>query len=1253
LLDNDSDADDDELSITAVSAASNGDAVLGLGGAVTYKATSDTATSDTFTYTLSDGTTDVVATVNVIIEPVDDPTTAADDVVTVAEGGSGTVDVLDNDADPDEILGTPEIGASPTNGTAEVNGEGDVDYTHNGSETTSDSFTYTIDGTEATVTVTVEATDDAPVAVDDDITEPVDEGTSVTVNVVENDTDVDDGPLTVTSVTEPTFGTTEIVANEIVYTSTGSDLGEVTFDYTLNDGGVVEGGEATDTVATVTLTVVNAIDDPPSVDAPDPISVDEDADPTTIEILSDSAVDVDGEALSLLSVTEPPKGTATIDGGNIIYTPDPDANGPDSFDVVVTDGTAPDGNDDQTLTVTVEIAPVNDAPVSGPDGPFPNVGEDSVATFNVLANDSDVDDLELSIDALTLLDGEGEVAVVEGAVQYTPAPDFYGPFSFSYAASDGELSSEPTTVSGFVINFDDPLVATADEASVEEDDVVYVDVLDNDIDVDDTGFSLISVTQPENGFAALAGDRVRVEPDPDATGVLEFEYTIQATHPVDGGFFFFRGPGISCADSGGIFFGDIPGCELITGTVTVTVEPRNDRPDSFGDDVTTDEDTAITIDVLENDTDADGDDLAIHKVNAPRNGTTEVQDGQVVYTPEQDFFGSDSFVYFATDGELLSVAVVTVDVQPVNDDPTIEGEELETDEDTSVSTLVSIADVDSDDLTLEVDDSDEGIEVTVVGRTVTVTPDDNVNGSFSFTLIVSDDADGSATAEFSVDVVPVNDTPIIEASAIALDEDDDPYSGEVEVDDVEDDIEALVIEVTEEPTLGTVEFAGTDFVFTPNPDANGEDEFTVTVTDSEGASAEVTIDVVINAINDDPELVEQQVETDEDTPIEFEVEMSDVDGDDLTAEIVEWSEIGELDIDGSTVSYTPPPDYNGEVAFELIVTDGEGGEAVGFFEIEVVSVNDIPEIADTELTVEEDGEGSVSMEASDVEDDFGRTPLTFSIETAPSKGTAEVDGDTVTYTPDADANGDDELVVKVTDSNGGEATAVVEITITPVQDAPVAAECEGATVEAGKSIELDAPSCGTDVDGDALMAVAESGEAAEGEVAIDEEGVVTYTAAKGYEEAVVITVSFVLTDGIDEVESSIEVEVTPWVNPYIGASGIDGELVRVYSAMLGRLPDEPGFDYWTGLREEGLDLAEMITYFGTSDEFVMIYGDRLTTDTDLEWIRFVYNEILDREPDPAGQAYWEELLGSGEVTREEMVVFFAQSEEYKLITQTE
>ena len=315
------------------------------------------------------------------------------------------------------------------------NSDGTLKYTPDADYNGTDSFTYTVSdgqgGTDtATVTVTVNPENDPPVAVDD--TPSTDEDTSVDINVLANDTDLDGDTLTVDSFTQPGNGTvTENTDGTLKYTPDADYNGTDSFTYTVSDG---QGG--TDT-ATVTVTVNPENDPPVAVD--DTPSTDEDTS-VDINVLANDT-DLDGDTLTVDSFTQPGNGTVTENtDGTLKYTPDADYNGTDSFTYTVSDGQG--GTD--TATVTVTVNPENDPPVAVDD--TPSTDEDTSVDINVLANDTDLDGDTLTVDSFTQ-PGNGTVTEnTDGTLKYTPDADYNGTDSFTYTVSDGQGGTDTATV---------------------------------------------------------------------------------------------------------------------------------------------------------------------------------------------------------------------------------------------------------------------------------------------------------------------------------------------------------------------------------------------------------------------------------------------------------------------------------------------------------------------------------------------------------------------------------------------------------------------------------------------------------------------------------------------------------------------------------------------------------------------------------------------------------------------------------------
>ncbi|OYT97801.1 MAG: hypothetical protein CFE40_14810, partial [Burkholderiales bacterium PBB1] len=479
------------------------------------------------------------------------------------------------------------------------------------------------------------------------------EDTPVVINLLGNDTDADGEPLTVSQINgQPvTVGTPvtllDNVGNTIGTVTLNPDQtvtfdpapgynGPVDFTYTVTDG------TSSDT-ANVRI-VVDDVNDPPVAqdntitgfeDSPvtfDPRSNDSDPDGDPLTITA-----INGQPISPGTTITLPEGTVSMNNdGSLSFSPNKDFNGPVAFDYTVDDGRG--GTD--TATVNLQITPVDDASVLAPD--TKTVAEDTVATGNVLTNDSDIDNTlsvaSFSVAGLPGTFAAGTTATIagvgtlllnaDGGYTFTPVADYNGTVpQVSYTTNTGSNS----TLDINVTPLDDTPAASDDLATTPEDTPVTIDVLANDTDADTPTLTItaingqpISVGSPvqlldtaglPQGTVSLTPDgKLVYTPAPNTTGPVDFNYTVT------------------------------DGLTPVQAKVHVDVTPVNDAPVATDDTVTVAEDTPVTLNVLGNDTDVEGDPLTITQIDGQpvtvgtpvvvANGTVTVNpNGTVTFDP--------------------------------------------------------------------------------------------------------------------------------------------------------------------------------------------------------------------------------------------------------------------------------------------------------------------------------------------------------------------------------------------------------------------------------------------------------------------------------------------------------------------------------------------------------------------------------------------------------------------------------------------
>ncbi|MFT3878423.1 MAG: Ig-like domain-containing protein [Gemmatales bacterium] len=447
---NDTDVENqlDFTTITFTQQPTHGTISLNLDGTVKYINDGNAATSDTFKYTIKDlaGNLSNEATVTLTITANVAPTAVAD-TSTLAEGSNATINVASNDTDSDGTIDLTSIVITqqPTHGAVVVNANGTVKYTHDGSETTTDTFKYTIKdnvgGTsnEATVTITITPVNDGPIANDDTAT--VAEGGLVIINLAGNDTDAD-GTIVLTTIAvtqEPTHGTF-VINNDgtVTYTHNGTDTTSDSFKYTIKDNLGKISNEGT---VNITITPVN---DPP-VAVLDTATVAQNGIKKINLAGNDSDSDGTLDLSSIDILLMPTHGTLVINGdGTVTYTHDGSNSLTDSASYTIKDNNGAVSN---IAKIEITLVAGDVAPVANSDIASLPVGGSAV--IDLKANDNDSDGtIDPTTIVITTPPVNGTLTIHDdGTVTYTHDGSATTSDSFSYTIRDNlGLTSNITTV---------------------------------------------------------------------------------------------------------------------------------------------------------------------------------------------------------------------------------------------------------------------------------------------------------------------------------------------------------------------------------------------------------------------------------------------------------------------------------------------------------------------------------------------------------------------------------------------------------------------------------------------------------------------------------------------------------------------------------------------------------------------------------------------------------------------------------------
>ncbi|WP_346320070.1 Ig-like domain-containing protein, partial [Chitinophaga sp. YIM B06452] len=1095
VLQNDTDADDAVLSAQLVTAPASGTLTLRADGSFEYQPNLDFNGTDQFTYSACDGSGACVnATVTITVNAVNDKPEAVNDVFTTPEETAVNGSLATNDSDTDGNLLTSSLVAAPGFGSLVLNADGTFTYTPRADFNGTDVFIYQVcdNGTPSlcdtgTVTITITETNDAPEVNNESYTLDEDAVLQITgQGVLANDRDVD-GSIAATLVTAPTKGTLELNLNGTFrYRPNLHSSGVDSFTYNVCDAA----GLCTAAKAYLTVNEVN--DAPVAVD--DTINLNEEQtvilDPNHPAFILVNDYDPDGDPLTATPIGQLAHGTLTLNpNGTYTYVPEANYSGSDFIYYQVCDNR---GLCD-TGFITINLRNLNDPPVARADS-FA-IDEDVPlivhAATGVLANDADPDGEAIVSTLQTPANGRLALSS-DGSFEYIPNRNFNGRDSFTYRACDAAGLCSTAVARIIIAPVNDPPVGVNDEFARAEDTVITfppIVVLINDSDPDGDALSGRPIGSLTKGsFTANPNGTYTYSPAPDFNGVDSIEYQV--------------------CDPQGL-------CD--TAIIRLTILPRNDAPQANPATYATQEDQPLVLaapGILANDSDLDGDDMSVTLITTTTKGTAILRpDGSLNYTPDKDFAGLDSLTYRVCDlSGACDESVIYINVAAVNDPPVAVGLNLVMNEDAVLNSpapgaLLNDTDPDGDALTAT-------LVAPPANGTVTLNPDgsfsyepnSNFNGQDQF-IYRACDGEYCDEAMVFIDVLPVTDAPVAVNDTLAITEDSLFVSAISMMDnDLNTDADPLSITVVTPPAKGQLTVNGSGIVqYRPNLDANGADSAVYRICNAANNCSDAKIYFNIAAVNDKPVGVDDYFARNEDTVLTFPpsvalINDTDPDGDVLTGEPIGFLTKGTFVRNpNGTYTYTPLRNFYGVDSIAYRLCDPSGLCDTAVIHLTILPVNDKPLAVDDAYTANEDQALSVPASGTLVNDsDVDTTDvLNASVLSGPDHGSLVVNRDnSFTYQPSPDFSGADSFMYIIADQGGLRDTAVATITVSPLNDAPVALD-DAYFVKEGASVANNLLTNDADLDNDTLL-VSVAQPTANGSITLNPDGSFTYTPNTGF-----------------------------------------------------------------------------------------------------------------------------------------------------------
>jgi len=597
------------------------------------------------------------------------------------------------------------------------------------------------------------------------------EDSSVVIAVLDNDTFTEGSGLVVSSVTQPNYGTATVNGDgkTVTYRPNPNFFGTDNFSYTADDGA---GGTASELV-TVVVKPVN--DNPVAVDDAGSTTQDSSA---TIAVL-DNDSDVDGDSLTVVSVSSSNDGTAVINSDNTVtFTPNANFLGSTTLTYEVSDGRGGlglffDGKDDfvsTTLDVQPNALPSTTweawvLPVCLPDGgrqvilsgasdnlgravTIESASSDS-ANFGVFTGNGVWQPVGVSINQWQ------HIAVVYSAsgIQFYKNGE-----KFEFGNAPGNQTSSATFNFGRTPAGGDFFPGCLDDIRVWESERSQSEIIANmNKELVGNENDLVAYWKLNDG----SGDTALNARGTGNNGLLgggedsEKPQWVDSTAPVTN-------------------YDNAVSANIV---ITVT-ESANGAPVAVADAGTTDEDSPVTLNVLANDSDPDGDSFLISSATKPNHATVKINDDNTItYMPELNYFGDDKFDYIIKDSnDKTAIATVTMTINPVNDAPTAAKDTVGT----VLSTMVVIPvlfndnDAEAEPLTVvDVTDPANGNVAVTNEQTIEYTPDGGYLGPDTFEYTIEDAEGARASSSVYVLVSNSGESPTVEnLPDLTINEDD-------------------------------------------------------------------------------------------------------------------------------------------------------------------------------------------------------------------------------------------------------------------------------------------------------------------------------------------------------------------------------------------------------------------------------------------------------------------------------------------------
>jgi len=849
------------------------------------------------------------------------------------------------------------------------------------------------------LTINVASVNDAPSSTPANLASNEDQVLSG--NLLTYCSDVENSTLTFALQNAPASGTLTLNSNgSFTYVPSANFFGNVSSTYQVCD--------ANNSCVTglLSISVVNVNDAP---NAPNfSFTTNED---NALSGTASGITDVDNSNLIISLLTPAQHGVFTISSNSgYSYIPNPNYFGNETLTYQVCDalGLCSTGQ------FFIQVNGIQDTPqVSGES--LATI-QGNMLTGNLSLNDFDGDGDALTYTALNLPLNGTYTLNANGSFSYTANIAFIGTEIIQYTVCDnfGNCSSASLTID--VLTSNTAPLANVLSTSTNEDQILQATLLNSVTDEQGGAMQFTTIVSPAHGTITWNNNgSFNYSPNPNYVGSDSFTYQV--------------------CDNGGL-------CDQ--SQVLISVITVNDAPQIGADVLNAYEDENAAINIALNDADADGDPISYSIIVSSVNGIASLgANGQINYTPNDNYWGIDSIVYAACDSyNSCTQATLHITIASVNDAPDAMSAAFQIAEDQllngSIASFVSHAD--SEPLFLGTINSPEHGTLTISSSGVfSYVPYSNYFGEDQFTYIACDDFGACDSATVSINIAAQNDIPTPGDDSLETTEDSSIEINLAANDsDIENDV--LTYALSQTSQLGTINLSSSGILsFTPNTNSFGSELIEISVCDAGGLCVQSSLTIFVESINDLPILVSPVFTMNEDGVLADDLASYafDVEDNNLAFQVIAQSENGLVVVNtNGSFAYTPNSNFNGTDSFSIQVCDAQNGCTTHMINLVVLSVNDNPQSENGLITLSEDSatQGNLNDFASDSDNET----LSYSILQQPQHGTivSNPNGE-FAFAPIANYFGLDSIQFVACDNQGTCDSSWIVFEVTFLNDLPI------------------------------------------------------------------------------------------------------------------------------------------------------------------------------------------------------------------------